>query len=300
MSIRSAPPETPFGGTIAHGFLTLSLLSAMAFETVPPLEGTEHGHQLRLRQAALRGAGQDRRAHPRPIRAGRRQGAAVRLDPGEHDITIEIEDAKKPALTARWLTLVVPERKEATGVSDPNVLDEAASRPYLEAQVAGFSGLATIEKFNAGQSNPTYLVTRRSGRYVLRAKPPGELLKSAHQVDREYPRDEGAGRDRVPVPRHAAPVAGRFADRPHVLRHGTCRGPHLLGPGPAGASEQRRARGDLRRHERDAGRACTRSMSRPSGLPISAGRAAISSASCRAGRASTAPPRPRRSPTWTG
>ncbi|MGO4836529.1 phosphotransferase, partial [Rhizobiaceae sp. 2RAB30] len=71
-------------------------------------------------------------------------------------------------------------------MSDPNALDQAALAPYLEAHIPGFSGLEKIDKFNAGQSNPTYLLTARSGRYVLRAKPPGALLKSAHQVDREF------------------------------------------------------------------------------------------------------------------
>src|SRR5690606_31047483 len=68
---------------------------------------------------------------------------------------------------------------------DPNALDAAALGPYLEAHVEGFRGLEHIEKFKSGQSNPTYLLHAASGRYVLRAKPPGQLLKSARQVDRE-------------------------------------------------------------------------------------------------------------------
>lgn len=65
-------------------------------------------------------------------------------------------------------------------------LDTAVLAPYLEANVAGFSGLINIEKFANGQSNPTFKVTANSGEYVLRRQPPGELLKSAHAVDREY------------------------------------------------------------------------------------------------------------------
>lgn len=57
---------------------------------------------------------------------------------------------------------------------------------YLEAHVAGFRGPLTATKFTGGQSNPTYLVQAASGRYVLRRKPPGKLLPSAHAVDREY------------------------------------------------------------------------------------------------------------------
>ncbi|MAZ88394.1 MAG: phosphotransferase family protein [Cellvibrionaceae bacterium] len=57
---------------------------------------------------------------------------------------------------------------------------------YLESNVQGFKGPLTAEKFAGGQSNPTFLIKATSGRYVLRRKPPGELLKSAHAVDREF------------------------------------------------------------------------------------------------------------------
>lgn len=85
-------------------------------------------------------------------------------------------------------------------MADPNVLDEGLLAPYLEREVPGFRRFIGLTKFGSGQSNPTYLVTADSGRYVLRAKPPGQLLKSAHQVDREYrvmKALKGAG---VPVP----------------------------------------------------------------------------------------------------
>jgi aminoglycoside phosphotransferase (APT) family kinase protein len=84
--------------------------------------------------------------------------------------------------------------------SDSNTLDQAALGPYLEANVTGFTGLEAIEKFNSGQSNPTYLLRAKSGRYVLRAKPPGELLKSAHQVDREFRVMKALKGTKVPVP----------------------------------------------------------------------------------------------------
>lgn len=85
-------------------------------------------------------------------------------------------------------------------MSDPNVLDAQALGPYLAEHVAGFRGLTGIRKFDAGQSNPTYLIEAESGRYVLRAKPPGELLKSAHQVDREYRVMKALKGTAVPVP----------------------------------------------------------------------------------------------------
>jgi aminoglycoside phosphotransferase (APT) family kinase protein len=64
--------------------------------------------------------------------------------------------------------------------------DAAKLTAYLEQHVDGFCGPLTAEKFPGGQSNPTFLIKAASGKYVLRRKPPGELLKSAHAVDREF------------------------------------------------------------------------------------------------------------------
>ena len=83
----------------------------------------------------------------------------------------------------------------------PNLLDDTALEPWLNANVAGFDTLHEIRKFDTGQSNPTYLLTADSGKYVLRAKPPGELLKSAHQVDREYRVMKALASTGVPVPK---------------------------------------------------------------------------------------------------
>jgi len=85
--------------------------------------------------------------------------------------------------------------------NDPNQLDIKTLAPYLEANVYGFDGLISIKKFDSGQSNPTFMVDARSGRYVLRAKPPGELLKSAHQVDREFKVMKALQNSAVPVPK---------------------------------------------------------------------------------------------------
>lgn len=68
----------------------------------------------------------------------------------------------------------------------PHALDEPRLAAYLESAIPGFRGPLRAEKFTVGQSNPTYLLHAASGNYVLRRKPPGELLKSAHAVDREY------------------------------------------------------------------------------------------------------------------
>jgi aminoglycoside phosphotransferase (APT) family kinase protein len=57
---------------------------------------------------------------------------------------------------------------------------------YLAQHVPGFAGPITLRQFKGGQSNPTYLVETPARRYVLRRKPPGKLLPSAHAVDREH------------------------------------------------------------------------------------------------------------------
>ena len=65
-------------------------------------------------------------------------------------------------------------------------IDEAALGAWLQAHVSGFRGPFSLSKFPAGQSNPTYRIEAASGRYVMRRKPFGQLLQSAHAVDREY------------------------------------------------------------------------------------------------------------------
>ncbi len=65
-------------------------------------------------------------------------------------------------------------------------LDESRLAAWMDANVAGFEGPLHLTKFKGGQSNPTYKITAHSGNYVLRRKPFGPLLPSAHAVDREY------------------------------------------------------------------------------------------------------------------
>ncbi len=64
--------------------------------------------------------------------------------------------------------------------------DAGRLEAYMRAHVPGFAGPITLSQFKGGQSNPTYLVETPARRYVLRRKPPGKLLPSAHAVDREY------------------------------------------------------------------------------------------------------------------
>ena len=73
-----------------------------------------------------------------------------------------------------------------TDVPEKDRLDEARLTEWMEANVAGFSGPIGLSKFKGGQSNPTYRIDTPGQSYVLRRKPFGTLLPSAHAVDREY------------------------------------------------------------------------------------------------------------------
>ena len=83
---------------------------------------------------------------------------------------------------------------------NPLELDDAALGAYLNDSIAGFKGPVTSQKFSGGQSNPTYLLSAGSGEYVLRRKPPGQLLKSAHAVEREFRVMRALSATDVPVP----------------------------------------------------------------------------------------------------
>lgn len=85
-------------------------------------------------------------------------------------------------------------------VSERHRFDEAGLAAWLERTVDGFGRNMRVQQFVGGASNPTFMLTTDAGQYVLRKKPPGQLLASAHQVDREY-RVMAALRDTgVPVP----------------------------------------------------------------------------------------------------
>jgi aminoglycoside phosphotransferase (APT) family kinase protein len=71
-------------------------------------------------------------------------------------------------------------------VEERHRIDEAALAAWLAAHVDGFQGPLEVRQFKGGQSNPTYQLVTPGHRYVLRRKPPGKLLPSAHAVDREF------------------------------------------------------------------------------------------------------------------
>lgn len=101
-----AAAESPFGGTIAHGFLTLSLLSAMNYNCLPVIREQTMGINY----------GFDRIRFMSPVKCGKRirghfvltdarfRGAGMMMT--TYDISIEIENERKPALTATWITIV--------------------------------------------------------------------------------------------------------------------------------------------------------------------------------------------------
>lgn len=102
-----AAAETPFGGTIAHGFLTLSLLSTLAYESLPTLENQTMGMNY----------GFEKIRFSAPVKTGSRVRAVFVLADADirpsgrvlatYEVTLEVENTVKPALTATWLTLAV-------------------------------------------------------------------------------------------------------------------------------------------------------------------------------------------------
>ena len=71
-------------------------------------------------------------------------------------------------------------------VAESHRFDEARLAAWMEANVAGYQGPLEVRQFKGGQSNPTYQLITPAKKYVMRRKPPGKLLPSAHAVDREY------------------------------------------------------------------------------------------------------------------
>ena len=84
-------------------------------------------------------------------------------------------------------------------VAEPLRFDPARLEAYLSREVRGFAGPLTVQQFKGGQSNPTYMLETPSRKYVLRRKPPGKLLPSAHAVDREFRVIQGLAGQGFPV-----------------------------------------------------------------------------------------------------
>lgn len=90
---------------------------------------------------------------------------------------------------------------EVGEVRSGSEFDEAGLERYLTESIDGFAGPLTVKQFGGGQSNPTYLLSTPGRRYVMRRRPPGVLLKSAHAVDREFRITKALHGVGFPVPR---------------------------------------------------------------------------------------------------
>ena len=86
-------------------------------------------------------------------------------------------------------------------VADTHKFDEKKLEEFAAAHVEGFAGKMQVRQFKGGQSNPTYQIITPNKKYVMRRKPPGKLLPSAHAVDREYKVITALGSVDFPVPR---------------------------------------------------------------------------------------------------
>jgi hypothetical protein len=89
---------------------------------------------------------------------------------------------RSSSATTRAPTTRAPGLRDA---ADPPAFDTGRLELWMAEHIAGFVEPITVDQFAGGQSNPTYLVESPGRRYVLRRKPPGRLLPSAHAVDRE-------------------------------------------------------------------------------------------------------------------
>ena len=89
---------------------------------------------------------------------------------------------------------------EITAVREAHRFDETNLNSYLEQEIPTYKGPLTVKQFEGGQSNPTFQLITPQKTYVLRKQPPGELLPSAHQVDREFRVMKALWNTPVPVP----------------------------------------------------------------------------------------------------
>lgn len=106
------------------------------------------------------------------------------------------------------MSTLAEENTGTTAVREGLSFDEAALARWMEDNVAGYAGPLKVEQFKGGQSNPTYALSTPSARYVLRRKPPGQLLPGAHDVLREARVQQALGKTGFPV----APIHGICED----------------------------------------------------------------------------------------
>lgn len=130
------------------------------------------------------------------------------------------------------------DRQQAFTGTTTSDIDAAKLEAYLSGHVAGFKGPLGISRFKGGQSNPTYRLATPGGSYVLRRKPFGKLLPSAHAIEREYRVTEALARTGFPVarPLHLCAEADIIGAPFYVMDHAEGRvfwephAPGLAGP----------------------------------------------------------------------
>src|SRR3546814_13104250 len=95
------------------------------------------------------------------------------------------KDQARSCRKAFGMTAVTQANSGTTAVREAHRFDEVALTRWMEMHVEGFRGPMEVEQFKGGQSNPTYKLLTPGRAYVLRRKPPGQILKGAHAVQRE-------------------------------------------------------------------------------------------------------------------
>jgi aminoglycoside phosphotransferase (APT) family kinase protein len=176
-------------------------------------------------------------------------------------------------------------------VQEKHRFDEQSLGRFMSANVEGFTPPVRVEQFKGGQSNPTYRLMDGAGRsYVLRRKPPGKLLPSAHAVDREFRVISALNRTDVPTPRaYALSEDESVVGTPFYIME-YCDGRVLWDPLLPDVPKEGR---------REIYRAKFEALARLHRVDYAAP-AATSPGRSRAGANSTRRRRPRRSSRWTG
>ena len=176
-------------------------------------------------------------------------------------------------------------------VEERHRIDEMRLDGWMREHVEGYQGPLTVLQFKGGQSNPTYRLDTPGRSYVMRRKPFGKLLPSAHAVDREFRVIAALGKQGFPVARAYALCTDDARDRLGLLHHVDGRGPGVLGSDAAepdaGCAARRSSPARSRRW-----RNCTSTIRRRSGSAISASPEIISRARSIAGPSNTARPKP--------
>jgi aminoglycoside phosphotransferase (APT) family kinase protein len=116
--------------------------------------------------------------------------------------------------------MAIDRQRDFTGTMPPDI-DVPGLGRYLSHRVEGFSGSLAVGRFKGGQSNPTYLMTTPRQRYVLRRKPSGKLLPSAHAIEREFRVTAALSRLGFPVarPLHFCADASVIGAPFYVMEH---------------------------------------------------------------------------------